>query len=62
MPETFQVGDESLEVYINGMLQTEGINYLEGPLGDRIVFDLGDGTILDPEDIVHIKFYINNAE
>lgn len=58
----FQVGDDSLEVFINGQLQEPGLNYQEGTEGEKIVFDLGDGTILDPTDIVQIKYYINNAQ
>lgn len=62
LPTSFQVGDDSLEVYINGQLQEEGLNYQEGTNGDKITFDLGDGTVLEPTDIVQIKFHINNAE
>lgn len=58
----FQVGDDSLEVFINGQLQEPGLNYQEGALGEKIVFDLGDGTVLEPTDIIQIKYYINNAE
>jgi hypothetical protein len=59
---SFQIGDDSLEVFINGQLQEPGLNYQEGLLGDKIIFDLGDGTVLVPTDIVQIKYYINNAE
>lgn len=62
LPAAFQVGDDSLEVYINGQLQEEGLNYQEAVTGDKITFDLGDGTVLEPTDIVQIKFHINNAE
>src|SRR5690606_6025352 len=62
LPAAFQTGDDSLEVFINGQLQEEGLNYLEGAEGDKVVFDLGDGTVLEPTDIVQIKFHINNAE
>lgn len=62
LPAAFQVGDDSLEVYINGQLQEEGLNYQEALTGDKITFDLGDGTVLEPTDIVQIKFHINNAE
>jgi hypothetical protein len=58
----FQVGDDSLEVFINGQLQEPGLNYQEGALGEKIVFDLGDGTVLEPTDIIQIKYFINNAE
>jgi hypothetical protein len=58
----FQVGDDSLEVYINGQLQEPGLNYQEGANGDKIIFDIGDGTVLQPSDIVQIKYYVNNPE
>lgn len=58
----FQVGDDSLEVFINGQLQEPGLNYQEGANGDKIIFDLGDGTVLEPTDIVQIKYYINNLK
>lgn len=58
----FQVGDDSLEVFINGQLQEPGLNYLEGEAGNKVTFDLGDGTVLEPTDIVQIKYYVNNAE
>lgn len=58
----FQVGDDSLEVFINGQLQEPGLNYQEGSLGEKIIFDLGDGTVLEPTDIVQIKYFINNEQ
>lgn len=58
----FQVGDDSLEVYINGQLQEAGLNYQEGANGDKIIFDLSDGTVLEPTDLVQIKYFVNNAE
>jgi|GEM_PF-2327095 len=58
----FQVGDDSLEVYINGQLQEVGLNYLEGADGRTIIFDIGDGTVLQSTDIVQIKYYVNNPE
>lgn len=62
LPAAFQVGDDSLEVYINGQLQEEGLNYQEDVAGNKIVFNVGDGTVLEPTDVVQIKFHINNAE
>jgi hypothetical protein len=61
-PAAFQVGDDSLEVYINGQLQEEGLNYQEAVTGDKIVFNVGDGTVLEPTDVIQVKFRIDNAE
>lgn len=58
----FQVGDDSLEVFINGQLQEPGLNYQEGENGDKVIFDLGDGTTLEPTDIVQVKYFVNNAQ
>lgn len=58
----YQVGDDSLEVYINGQLQEVGLNYQESETGDKVVFDIGDGTALEATDIVTIKYFVNNAE
>ncbi len=57
--KTFQVGDDSLDVFVNGVLQAKGLHYAE----------LADGTGVDfsPEvlavgDVVIFKFINNNAE
>jgi hypothetical protein len=52
------VGNESLDVYVNGILQNEGLNYAEVVGGASINFDpANDGTELIAGDVVTIKFY-----
>jgi hypothetical protein len=58
----YQVGDNTLDVYINGMLQNEGLHYAEVAGGQSIDFSMGDGTTLVSGDIVTIKYQINHAE
>jgi hypothetical protein len=58
----YQVGDNSLDVYVNGILQNEGLHYAEVAGGASIDFSMGDGTTLVAGDIVTIKYHINNAE
>ncbi|GAK42042.1 hypothetical protein TCA2_4534 [Paenibacillus sp. TCA20] len=58
----YQVGDMTLDVYINGGLQHEGLNYAEVAGGLSINFDVGDGTTLITGDLVTIKYQVNNVE
>lgn len=55
---SFAMGNDSLEVFVNGILQNEGLHYAEETSGTEIDFDFeNDGTTLKTSDIVTIKFY-----
>lgn len=58
LPAAFVVGNDSLELYVNGALQEVDLHYQEGANGDKITFDIGDSTVLEPNDLVQIKFTI----
>jgi hypothetical protein len=58
----YQVGDNTLDVYVNGILQNEGLHYSEVAGGQAIDFSMGDGTTLVAGDIVTIKYQVNNLE
>lgn len=58
----YQVGDQSLDVYVNGLLQNEGLHYAEVAGGLTIDFGMGDGTTLIAGDVITIKYHVNNAE
>jgi hypothetical protein len=54
----YTVGNESLDVYVNGILQNEGLHYAEVVGGASINFDpANDGTELLAGDVVTIKYY-----
>lgn len=55
---SFEMGNNSLEVFVNGILQNDGLHYEEATSGSEIDFDFdNDGTTLKQGDIVTIRFY-----
>lgn len=58
----YQVGDQSLSVYVNGILQNDGLHYSEVAGGLSVNFGMSDSTTLVAGDIVTIMYHINNAE
>jgi chromosome segregation ATPase len=63
--QAFQYGDDSLDVYVNGMLQVRGVNYTElqpvTPNGTGIGISFGSTTLV-AGDFVILKWYNNNAQ
>lgn len=54
----YTVANNSLDVYVNGLLQNEGLHYGEVAGGASINFDpTNDGTTLSPGDIVTIIYH-----
>lgn len=61
----FQLGDDTLDVYVNGVLQAEGIHYTE--VADVTETTKGKGVNFNPEilvsgDVIILKYIINEAE
>lgn len=55
----FQVGDESLDVYVNGTLQSKGLHYTENADGTGVSFG---STALVAGDVIVLKYIVNNAQ
>ncbi|MNQ69428.1 hypothetical protein D3C85_840230 [compost metagenome] len=61
----FQLGDDTLDVYVNGVLQAESIHYTE--VADVTETTKGKGVNFNPEvlvsgDVIILKYIINEAE
>lgn len=55
----FQVGDDTLDVYVNGTLQSKGLHYVENADGTGVSFG---STTLVAGDVIVLKYILNNAQ